>query len=141
MNYWMIVGKQAAALALALCLAQSILAAPAPHAAKPHKRPITRAAALPSPEVRDVAANPAAHLGRLSLSGVVGIATPHKGFVLVDMREYQGEGLACLTTPERTKIPVAWSGTAPKVKQAVRVTGTLAKTAKGYTFTGDEVKP
>ncbi len=141
MNQWKSMGKQAAALAVALGLAQSVQAAPALHAAKPHKRPITRVAALPSPEVRDVAANPAAHLGRLSLSGVVGIATPQKGFVLVDTREYQGEGLACLTTPEPTKIPVVWSGAAPKVKQAVRVSGTLAKTAKGYAFTADEVKP
>jgi hypothetical protein len=137
MNRWI----RAAAFAVALGLAQSVQAAPASHAANPHKRPLTRVAAVPSPEVRDVAANPAAHLGRLSLSGVVGIVTPHKSFVLVDMREYQGEGLACLTTPERTKIPVVWSGVAPKVKQAVRVTGTLAKTAKGYSFTADEVKP
>lgn len=74
MNHWTIMGKQAAALALALCLAQSVLAAPAPHAAKPHKRPITRAAALPSPEVRDVAANPAAHLGPRLLPGRSGVS-------------------------------------------------------------------
>ena len=98
-------------------------------------------AAAPSPAVRDVAGNPAAHLGRLSLVGVVGIATPHKGFVLVDMQEYQGEGLACLTTPEKTKMPVVWLGAAPKVKQTVRVDGTLTKTARGYAFTADKVKP
>lgn len=132
MNTW----KQAAAFAAALGLAQGALAQAAP-VAKSHKA----APALPSPAVRDVAAHPAAHLGRLSLLGVVGIATPHKGFVLVDMQEYQGEGLGCLTTPEKTKIPVVWAGAAPKVKQAVRVDGTLAKTAKGYAFTASQVKP
>ena len=98
-------------------------------------------AAVTSPAVRDLAVHPAAHLGRLSLSGVVGIATPGKGFVLIDMREYREEGLACLTNREKTKIPVVWSGTAPKVRQAVRIDGTLAKTATGYVFTAAEVTP
>lgn len=55
--------------------------------------------------MRAVAANPAAHLGQLTLTGVVGIATLQKGFVLVDMAEYQAEGLSCLNTSEKTKFP------------------------------------
>lgn len=99
------------------------------------------AAAAPSPAVSDVAAHPAANLGRLTLSGVAGIVTPHKGFVLLDMDEYQREGLSALTEQEKNRIPVAWSGQAPKVKEAVRVDGTLAKTAKGYVFTASRVTP
>ena len=135
-------GVLLSALLLAVSAASGAAAdaAPKPKAitAAPKPKAVT---AAPSPAVRDVAGNPAAHLGRLSLVGVVGIATPHKGFVLMDMQEYQGEGLACLTTPERTKIPVIWSGAAPKVKQTVRVDGTLAKTVRGYAFTADKVKP
>jgi len=86
-----------------------------------------------------VASNPSAHVGHVVLTGYVGIATPHKGFVLVDNTEYRNEGLACLTVPEPTKIPVVWAGVTPKVKQAVRVDGILAKTPKGYTFTAAQV--
>lgn len=97
-------------------------------------------AASPSPEVRDVAANPSAHLGHLTLFGVVGIVTPEKGFVLVDMKEYQNEGFGCLTTDEPTKISVRWTGAAPKVKDKLRVDGQLAKEKKGDVFTAEKVK-
>ena len=91
-----------------------------------------------SAEVRDVAANPSEHIGRLTLSGVVGIITPEKGFVLVDMREYQ-EGFGCLTTNEPTKISIQWMGEAPKVKDKVRVEGQLVKEKQGYMFTAEKV--
>lgn len=93
----------------------------------------------PASEVRAVASNPAAHLGYLVLTGYVGIATPSKGFILVDNTEFRNEGLACLTVSEPTKIPVVWSGAAPKVKEAVRVDGNLVETAKGYTLTAAKV--
>lgn len=113
-------------------------AQPAKHA--PKKPTINPSAkTVPASEVRAVASNPAAHLGHVVLTGYVGIATPSKGFVLVDNTEYRNEGLACLTVPEPTKMPVIWRGLAPKVKDAVRVDGTLAKTAKGYTFTAAKV--
>ena len=98
------------------------------------------APASPSPEVRDVAAKPAAHLGHLTLSGVVGIVTPEKGFVLVDNKEYAEEGFGCLTKDEPTKISVRWTGTSPKVKDKVRVEGQLTKEKKGYVFTAEKVK-
>ena len=98
-------------------------------------------AAAPSPSVRAVAHDPAAHLGNLTLEGVVGIVTPQKGFVLVDMDEYRAEGLSCLTTAEKTKMPVAWKGPAPEVKETVHVEGTLAKSADGYVFTASKVTP
>jgi hypothetical protein len=93
-----------------------------------------------SPEVRDVAANPSAHAGHLVLTGVIGIVTPEKGFVLVDRKEYQEEGFGCLATDEPTKISVQWKGAAFKVKDKVRVEGTLSKEKKGYTFTADKVE-
>ncbi len=89
--------------------------------------------------VREVATSPSAHLGHLTFSGVVGIVTPKKGFVLVDMREYQGEGFSCLTKDEPTKIPVRWPGLAPKVKDVVRVYGQLVKGIDGYVFTASKV--
>lgn len=95
---------------------------------------------LPSPAVREVAAHPAAHLGQLALTGVVGIVNPGKGFVLVDMKEYQNEGFNCLATDEPTKISVRWTGTAPKVREKVRVQGRLAKGKTGYAFTAEKVQ-
>ena len=129
--------KRAAVFAALLAVGQVASAQTALRAVKPHKP----AAVAPSPEVRAVAAHPAAHLGRLSLSGVVGIVTPHKGFVLLDTGEYQREGLSSLAEQEKNRIPVLWSGRAPKVKEAVRVEGTLAKTVKGYVFTASRVRP
>lgn len=96
-------------------------------------------ATKPPPEVRDVASKPAAYLGNLTLTGVVGIVTPQKGFVLVDNKEYQEEGFGCLASDEPTKISVVWPGDAPKVKDKVRVEGKLAKEKKGYTFTAEKV--
>lgn len=125
-------------LTVLAALGTAALAQPAKH--PPMQRAAkTSAKAAPTLEVRAVASNPSAHLGHLVLTGYVGIATPSKGFVLMDNTEYRNEGLACLTVPEPTKIPVVWTGTAPKVKQAVRVDGTLAKTPRGYTFTAAQV--
>ncbi len=95
---------------------------------------------LPSPAVRDVAANPAAHLGQLVLTGVVGIVNSGKGFVLVDMKEYQNEGFNCLATDEPTKISVRWTGKAPKVREKVCVQGRLSKEKTGYAFTAEKVE-
>ena len=97
-------------------------------------------ASTPGPEVRDVAANPSAHVGHLVLTGVIGIVTAEKGFVLVDMKEYQEEGFGCLATDEPTKISVQWKGAAFKVKDKVRVEGTLSKEKKGYAFTAEKVE-
>ena len=94
----------------------------------------------PSPEVRDVASKPSAHLGHLTLTGVVGIVTPEKGFVLVDKKEYDDCGLDCLASNEPTKISVLWKGPAPKVKDKVRVEGQVVKEKKGYRFTAEKVE-
>ena len=91
------------------------------------------------PTIRAVAAHPAQYLGRLVLTGVVGIVTPGKGFVMVDRREYRRQGFACLASDEPTKIPVQWKGAAPIIKQIVRVDGTLVKGGKGYAFIAKKV--
>jgi hypothetical protein len=97
-------------------------------------------AKTPAPEVRDVASKPSAYLGPLTLNGVVGIVTPKKGFVLVDLKEFQEEGFGCLASDEPTKISVGWTGTAPKVKDKVRIEGKLVREKKGYKFTAEKVE-
>lgn len=105
--------------------------------AQPTKAPSSK---TPSPQVRAVAAHPSAYVGKLMLTGVVGIVNPGKGFVLVDMKEYRDEGFNCLASDEPTKIAVHWTGAAPKVKETVRVEGRLAKKKTGYTFTAKKVE-
>lgn len=123
-------------LMIAAGLALLVAASTPPARAKVAK---SAPAEAPSPSVRDVATDPAAHLGHLALAGVVGIVTPRKGFVLVDLKEYREEGFACLTTDEPTKIAVQWTGAAPKVRERVQVDGKLVKGRKGYAFIADKV--
>jgi hypothetical protein len=89
--------------------------------------------------VDELAANPAAHSGRVSVVGVVGTVNPGKGFVLVDSREFKNCGLSCLTEPGTNKIPFVWSGATPQVKQTVQVDGILEKTAKGFSIKAEKV--
>ena len=89
--------------------------------------------------VDELAANPAAHSGRVSVVGVVGTVNPGKGFVLVDSREFKNCGLSCLTEPGTNKIPFVWTGATPQVKQTVQVDGILEKTAKGFSIKAEKV--
>ncbi len=89
--------------------------------------------------VDELAANPAAHSGRISVVGVVSTVNPGKGFVLVDVREFKNCGLSCLTEPGTNKIPFLWTGTTPQVKQTVQVDGILEKTAKGFSIKAEKV--
>ncbi len=89
--------------------------------------------------VNELATNPAAHSGRVSVVGVVGTVNPGKGFVLVDAREFKNCGLSCLTEPGTNKIPFVWSGATPQVKQTVQVDGILEKTAKGFSIKAEKV--
>ncbi len=89
--------------------------------------------------VDELAANPAAHSGRVSVVGVVGIVNPGKGFVLVDVREFKNCGLSCLTEPGTNKILFLWTGAAPQVKQTVQVDAILEKTAKGFSIKAEKV--
>ncbi len=89
--------------------------------------------------VDELAANPAAHSGRVSVIGVVGTVNPGKGFVLVDVREFKNCGLSCLTEPGTNKIPFVWTGATPQVTQTVQVDGILEKTAKGFSIKAEKV--
>ncbi len=89
--------------------------------------------------VDELAANPAAHSGRVSVVGVVGTVNPGKGFVLIDGREFKNCGLSCLTEPGTNKIPFVWAGVSPQVKQTVQVDGILEKTAKGFSIKAERV--
>ncbi len=89
--------------------------------------------------VDELAANPAAHSGSVSVVGVVGTVNPGKGFVLIDSKEFQNCGLSCLTEPGTNKIPFVWTGAALQVKQTVLVDGILEKTAKGFSIKAEKV--
>jgi hypothetical protein len=89
--------------------------------------------------VNDVAGKPGEHLGRVQLVGVVAAVSQGKGFVLVDKREYADCGLTCLAEPGTKKIPVRWSGDAPKLEQTVLVAGILSQSDKGLNFVAQEI--
>lgn len=89
--------------------------------------------------VNELAAKPAAHLGRVTVVGVVATVNPGKGFLLIDSEEYRNCGLGCLTQAGTRKIPVDWTGATPKVKQTVRVDGVLEKTVKGFFMKAERV--
>jgi hypothetical protein len=59
--------------------------------------------------------------------------------VLVDKSEYADCGLSCLAEPGTKRIPVRWSGDAPRLEQTVRVAGILRQTEKGLSFVAEEV--
>src|ERR1700758_3067309 len=89
--------------------------------------------------VNDLASKPDEHLGPVQLVGVVAAVSQGEGFVLVDKREYADCGLSCLAEPGTKKIPVRWSGDAPKLEQTVHVAGILSKTEKGLSFVAQQI--
>jgi hypothetical protein len=89
--------------------------------------------------VNDLANKPNEHLGQVQLVGVVAAVSQGEGFVLVDKREYADCGLSCLAGPATKKVPVRWSGDAPKLEQIVHVAGTLSQSEKGLSFVAQEV--
>ena len=89
--------------------------------------------------VNDLAVQPGDYLGTVQLIGVVAVVSQGKGFVLVDKREYADCGLSCLAEPGTKRIPVHWSGAAPKLEQTVRVAGILSETEKGLSFVAQKV--
>jgi hypothetical protein len=89
--------------------------------------------------VNDLAGKPGEHLGQVQLIGVVAAVSQGQGFVLMDRREYADCGLSCLAEPGTKKIPVRWSGDAPKLEQTVRVEGILSKTEKGLSFVAQQI--
>ena len=89
--------------------------------------------------VNDLAGKPGEHLGPVRLIGVVAVVSQGQGFVLVDKREYADCGLSCLTEQGTKKIPVHWSGDAPKLEQTVRVAGILSQRENGLSLVAQEI--
>ena len=89
--------------------------------------------------VNDLAGKPGEHLGQVRLIGVVAAVSQGQGFVLVDKREYADCGLSCLTEQGTKKIPVRWSGDAPKLEQTVRVAGILSQSEQGLSLVAQEI--
>jgi hypothetical protein len=89
--------------------------------------------------VNDLAGKPGEYLGNVQLIGVVAAVSQGQGFVLVDKREYADCGLICLAEPGTKKIPVRWSGDAPKLEQTVLVAGILSQSAQGLSFVAQKI--
>ena len=117
---------------------QSSKAPATPKATRPPQKKTAPIASKPL-TVNGLAAKPDAHLGRVSLVGVVASINKGKGFLLIDDAEYKACGLSCLTEAGTKKVPVRWTGLPPKVEGTVRIDGTLTKAAKGFTLAADKV--
>jgi hypothetical protein len=89
--------------------------------------------------INELAANPQTYIGKVVVVGRVAAVTPGKGFTLIDSVNCATCTTECLTDKNTKKIPFLWAGTAPMVKNVVRVQGTLSKTSNGFTFTADNV--
>jgi hypothetical protein len=89
--------------------------------------------------VNDLAGKPGEHLGQVRLIGVVAAVSQGQGFLLVDQREYADCGLSCLTEQGTKKIPVRWSGDAPRLEQTVRVAGILSQSENGLSLVAQEI--
>jgi len=90
--------------------------------------------------VNELAAKPNTHIGKVSVVGRVAAVSPGKGFTLIDSVNCATCTTECLTDKSTKKIPFMWAGAAPVLKDVVVVQGTLSKTARGFTFTTDNLK-
>ena len=90
--------------------------------------------------VNDLAGKPSEHLGQVRLIGVVATVSQGQGFLLVDKREYADCGLSCLTEQGTKKIPVRWSGDAPRLEQTVLVAGILSQNEHGLSLVAQEIR-
>lgn len=118
------------AVAVAVLLSVTTLAVPAWSAQQPTSKQLT---------VNQLAAKPDSFIGSVTVVGRVAAVTPGKGFTLTDSIKCADCVTECLTDKNTKKIPFVWSGAAPELKGVVLVQGTLAKTAKGFTFTAEKV--
>lgn len=118
------------AVTVSILLSVPIFTVPAWSAQQPTAKQLT---------VNQLAAKPDSFIGKVTVVGRVAAVTPGKGFTLIDSVNCSTCTTECLTDKNTKKIPFVWSGAAPEVKGVVLVQGTLAKTAKGFTFTADKV--
>ncbi len=88
--------------------------------------------------VNSVASDPSAYKGSIQVQGVVAnVNTSDSTFFLIDSREYKACGvLTCATK----FVPVRYTGTQPKVKEELLVTGEMVSSEKGYVLEGNELQ-
>ena len=88
--------------------------------------------------VNDVASGPAAHPGKITVTGIMAGMSQRDAnvFGLMDTRE-----LKC-TTPNCNKfyLPVRYQGKMPVRGDEVRVTGSFVDDGRGYHFAADKLK-
>lgn len=88
-------------------------------------------------QVNQVAADPAAYSGTITVSGVMaGTSSQNPGiFGIFDLKELQ------CTTPNCNKLylPVSYQGPLPKLGDEVRVSGSFMKTGDGFIFSASDL--
>lgn len=89
-------------------------------------------------QVNQVAADPAAYSGTITVSGIMAGTSPQNPniFGIFDLKE-----LNC-TTPNCNKLylPVRHQGAMPKLGDEVRVSGSIIKTSDGFIFSASDLK-
>ena len=89
-------------------------------------------------QVNQVAADPAAYSGAITVTGIMAGTSPQDSsvFGIFDLKELQ------CTTPNCNKfyLPVKNQGTMPKPGDEVRISGSFVKTRSGYLFSASNVK-
>ena len=89
-------------------------------------------------QVNQVAADPAAYSGTITVSGVMAGTSPQNPciFGIFDLKE-----LNC-TTPNCNKLylPVRYQGPLPKLGDEVLVSGSFIKTSDGFIFSASDLK-
>ena len=89
-------------------------------------------------QVNQVAADPAAYSGTITVSGVMaGTSAQNPNiFGLFDLKELQ------CNTPNCNKLylPVRYQGPLPKLGDEVRVSGSIMNTGEGFVFSASELK-
>jgi hypothetical protein len=89
-------------------------------------------------QVNQVAADPSAYSGAITVTGIMGAVAQHDPsvFGIFDLKELQ------CTTPNCNKIflPVKYQGTLPKLGDEVQVSGSFALISGSYLFTATNVK-
>jgi len=88
--------------------------------------------------VNDVAADPAAFKGSITITGIMGgVSQMDKSvFGIMDVKELQCKTQNC----NKVFIPIKFQGQLPVVGDEVKVTGNFVKLPDGYLFTAQNVK-
>lgn len=89
-------------------------------------------------DVNSVASDPAAYKGTIQVQGIVSnVNTSDSTFSLIDSREYKTCGV--LTCASKF-VPVRYTGTPPKLKEELVVTGEMVSSPKGYVLERKELQ-